>query len=356
MRLRRARVDGPGYRRRRAGAGWTYWSAEGQRITDPDVLSRISSLTIPPAWTDVWICPWPNGHIQATGVDAAGRRQYLYHPEWRARRDAAKHERVLDMARRLPEARARVTGDLGRRGYPRQRVLAVAFRLLDLGFFRVGGEAYAEEHGTYGLATMRREHVRFSGDTVIFDYLAKGSKQRVQALVDPRVRRILGGLVRRDDPSPELLAYRDGPAGRGPWRDVRSSDINDYVREVLGMPATAKDFRTWHATVLMAVGLAVSVAAPDTAVARRRAVSRAIGEVASYLGNTPTVCRSSYIDPRVIDLYEQGRTIRGALDQLGAGGGHADPATHGAVEQAVLDLLTADGEVGGGQGLRRPAR
>lgn len=291
----------------------------------------------------MWICPWDNGHIQATGVDQAGRRQYRYHPAWRQRQDAAKYDRVLAMARRLPAARARAAEDMRLPGYPKERVLAVAFRLLDLGFFRVGGEEYAEEHGTYGLATLRREHVRFEGDAVVFDYLAKGSKQRVQAVVDPQVRHILSGLVRRKDSSPELLAYREGRNARGPWRDVRSPDINDYVREALGMPATAKDFRTWHATVLMAVGLAVSVAAVPKPTAQRRAISRAVQEVATYLGNTPAVCRASYIDPRVIGRYEEGRTIRAVLDQLGSGS-HADPATHGAIEQAVLDLLT-DGEI-----------
>jgi DNA topoisomerase IB len=304
-------------------------------VDDPVTLERIAALVIPPAWTDVWICTDPRGHIQALGTDAAGRRQYRYHDDWRVQRDAEKHERVLDFARRLPKARERVAEHLGQRGLTRDRVLAAAFRLLDLGFFGVGGESYAESNGTYGLATMRRRHVSVTGDLVVFDYVAKSGKKRVQAVVDESVRKVVVSLLRRDDPSKELLAYKD----RDGWHDVTSADINAYLREVLGEEVSAKDFRTWHATVLTAVGLAVSTQAPTSASARKRAVSRVITEVSEYLGNTPTVCRSSYIDPRIIDLYDDGSTIASALDRLGADADFGQPATHGRIEAAVLRLL-----------------
>ena len=339
-RLRRVDCASPGIARVKRGRGYSYRWADGRKVDDPAILQRIADLVIPPAWTDVWICPHPRGHIQAVGTDAAGRRQYRYHDEWRVQRDAEKHERVLDFARRLPMARERVHDHLGRRGLTKQRVLAAAFRLLDLGFFRIGGESYAEANGSYGLATMRREHVTVTGELVIFDYFAKSGKHRVQAIVDDSVRAVVRALLKRDDPSEELLAYRD----RDGWHDITSADINAYLREVVGEEVSAKDFRTWHATVLTAVGLAVSTRAPTSESARKRAVSRVVTEVASYLGNTPAVCRSSYIDPRVIDLYDDGTTIAGALERLGADADFGQPATHGQIEAAVLRLL------------RRPAR
>ena len=336
-RLRRSDCGGPGIKRVRRGKGFSYQSADGARVTDRETLTRIRELAIPPAWEDVWICPWPTGHIQALGTDAAGRRQYRYHDDWRLQRDAEKHERVLTFARRLPLARANVQAHLSQRGLTRQRVLAAAFRLLDLGFFRVGGESYAEDNGTYGLATMRRKHVTVEGDVVIFDYIAKSGKQRVQSVVDPNVRKVVKALLTRDGGGKELLAYKE----KGVWRDITSADINDYLREVVGADVSAKDFRTWHATVLMAVGLAVSTGAPTSPTARKRAVSRAVSEVAEYLGNTPAVCRSSYIDPRVIDLYDDGVTVARSLEALGADADFGQPATHGEVEAAVLRLLRA---------------
>jgi DNA topoisomerase I len=336
VRLRRSDCAGPGIRRVRRGRGFSYRYADGSPVLEDDVLERITALVLPPAWQDVWICPWPNGHIQAIGTDAAGRRQYRYHDEWRTRRDAEKHERVLAFARRLPAARRRVAEHLGERGYTRDRVLATAFRLLDLGFFRVGSEEYAEENNTYGLATIRRDHVTVRGDTVVFEYLAKGNKERLQSVVDPTVRAVVRGLLRRDDDAPELLAYRAG----GRWRDVKSGDVNDYIRQVVGADVSAKDFRTWHATVLMAVGLAVSEHAPASETARKRAVARAVREVSDYLGNTPAVARGSYIDPRVIDLYLDGVTVAPALERLGADADFGQPATHGLVEAAVLRMLS----------------
>ena len=338
-RLKRVDCAGPGIARVKRGRGFSYRLADGRPMTDPVVLERIAALVLPPAWTDVWICPAPNGHIQALGTDAAGRRQYRYHDDWRVQRDAEKHQRVLTFAERLPHARKQVNEHLQQRGMTRQRVLAAAFRLLDLGFFRVGSESYAEENGTFGLATIRREHVTVQGDMVVFDYIAKSGTNRVQSVVDENVRKVVIALLKRDDSEggrgDDLLAYKD----RKGWHDIDSADINAYLRQVLGAEVSAKDFRTWHATVLTAVGLAVSISAPTTEAARKRAVSRVVTEVSRYLGNTPAVCRSSYIDPRVIDLYDDGTTIASALERLGADATFGQPATHGQVEAAVLRLL-----------------
>jgi DNA topoisomerase IB len=337
MRLRRVQVRGPGLGRRRSGAGFVYLDADGGRITDPEVITRCRSLVIPPAWTDVWICPVPNGHIQAIGTDDAGRRQYLYHPAWRESRDAAKHERILDLARRLPTARRRVTMDLNLPGMPRERALAVAFRLLDLGYFRVGGETYAEHNGSYGLATLRKRHLRITKDgDLVFAYLAKSGQSRRLVLHDEALVAPLTTLRRRRGGDDELLAYRQ--CGR--WVDVTSADINEYVKERLGPDASAKDFRTWHATVLAALELALRTPDATTRTARRRAEREAVKAVAEYLGNTPAVCRASYIDSRVLDLAERGRTIDLKLAARAENPDHpAPPRTHGAVELAVLDLL-----------------
>lgn len=336
-RLRRAKVGAAGITRRRVGRGFCYFTPDGSRITDSEVLDRIAGLVIPPAWTDVWICEWPNGHIQAAGTDAAGRRQYLYHPAWREQRDREKFDRVLDFAERLPHVRERVVETLrDDTGFSRERVLATAVRLLDLGFFRIGGEQYAEENGTYGLATIRKEHVRVAPGLLTFDYPAKHGKQRVQAVADDLVWDIVAGLRRRRSGGDELLAYQD-PAGR--WVDVRSSDVNEYLRALAGLDCSAKDFRTWSATVLAAVALAVSLPSSQSPTARKRAVTRAVKEVAEYLGNTPAVCRSSYIDPRVIDLYDDGITVIDDLDALGDEAREGEMATQGAIELAVLRML-----------------
>jgi DNA topoisomerase-1 len=336
-RLRRADCSAPGVRRRRAGRGFTYVDTSGRRVTDPEVLDRIRALAIPPAWTDVWICADPRGHIQATGVDARGRKQYRYHDAWRQRRDREKFDHMLEFAQALPDLRRKVAEDLAAEGLTRERVLACATRLLDLGFFRIGTEGYAEENQTYGLATIHRRHVRLlGGSTVVFDYAAKSGKRRIQSVVDPEVYTVIETLKRRRGGKPELLAYRDG----GRWVDVKSTDINAYVKEVMGGEFTAKDFRTWNATVLAAMALAVSARA-STKTARKRAVTRAMKEVAHYLGNTPAVCRSSYIDPRIVDRFRAGETIAAAVDRLGAstGSGEGSLLTQGLVEQAVIDLL-----------------
>ena len=338
-RLRRVSCSGPGLTRRRRGKGFVYLDAAGQSVTDPVVLERIRALVIPPAWNDVWICPTPSGHIQATGMDARGRRQYRYHDVWRTQRDLAKHDRILEFASRLPAARERIRADLVGTELTRERVLACAVRLLDLGFFRIGGEQYAEENQTYGLATMHKEHVRVAADgTLTFDYTAKSGKHLHKSLAEPEVAAVIGALKRRRGGGVELLAYR-GPGGG--WVDVKSGDINAYLRRATGGDDSAKDFRTWSATVLAAIGLSVSTEVGSES-ARKRAVTRVVKEVSEKLGNTPAVCRSSYIDPRIIDLYDNGLTIRDDLEQLGADASYGEPAFQGAIEAAVLRLLRED--------------
>jgi len=335
-RLRRADLNGPGISRRRRGSGWEYFDEDGEKIGDLETLGRIRELAIPPAWRDVWICPYPNGHIQAVGLDAAGRKQYRYHERWRERRDAIKFERMTEFARALPRMRDATARHLRRRGFPRERVLACAVRLLDRGFFRIGGEEYAEENESYGLATMRKKHVTLGdGGAIVFDYPAKSGKRQVRSVVDPPVYRVVEALKGRRAGGPELLAYeRDGA-----WFDVKSDDINAYIKEATGGDFSAKDFRTWTGTVLAAVALAVSGPVARSASGRKRAMTRAIKEVAHYLGNTPAVARASYIDPRVFDRYAAGVTIGGALVELGDEAELGEPAFQGAIEAAVLDLL-----------------
>ena len=339
--LRRVSCASPGLTRRRRGKGFVYLDAVGEQVTDPVVLERIRALVIPPAWNDVWICSVASGHIQATGVDARGRRQYRYHDQWRVQRDLAKHDRILEFGSRLPGARERIRADLHGTALTRERVLACAVRLLDLGFFRIGGEQYAEENQTYGLATMHKEHVHVAADgTLTFDYTAKSGKHLHKSLAEPEVGAVIAALKRRRGGGHELLAYR---SRSGAWIDVKSGDINAYLRQASGGDDSAKDFRTWSATVLAAIGLAVSTNAESES-ARKRAVTRVVKEVSEQLGNTPAVCRSSYIDPRIIDLYDSGQTIRDDLEQLGADASYGEPAFQGAIEGAVLRLLRAPAE------------
>jgi DNA topoisomerase I len=336
-RLKRVDCSGPGIRRRRRGKGFEYLDEDGRRITEPGVIERIRELAIPPAWEDVWICPYPLGHIQATGTDAAGRKQYRYHDLWRERRDRQKFESMTSFARALPRLRRRVAKDLALDGMPREKVLACAVRLLDLGFFRIGSEDYAEENDTYGIATMQKRHVTVSGDRVAFDYEAKGGQRRLQTIGDADVAAVVRELKRRRGGGEELLAYKEGRR----WVDVKSSDINDYVKEAAGADFSAKDFRTWSGTVLAAVALAVSAPAQGGRSSRKRAKTRAIKEVGHYLGNTPTVARSSYIDPRVFDRFDGGLTIAGVLPELGDDV-ESWPDLHGEIEEGVLDLIERD--------------
>jgi DNA topoisomerase-1 len=303
-RLRRSDCRGEGIGRHRRGRGFSYRDAAGEPIGDEETLARIRELAIPPAWQEVWICLDPLGHLQATGIDDAGRKQYLYHERWQQRQAERKFETVREFAAALPRLRRAVTADLRRQGMPRERALACAVRLLDLGFFRVGGEVYAEENESFGLATVRREHVSLKAGEVVFDFPAKSGQRRVQSIRDPAARRAIETMRRRRSGPEDLLAWRD----RREWRDVRSDDVNSYIQEKIGERFSAKDFRTWHGTVLAAVELA-GEGEPASEAAAKRAISRAIGRVAEALGNTPAVCRRSYVDPRVIERFREGETI-----------------------------------------------
>jgi len=335
VRLRRSDVHGPGWRRRRSGKGFAYFDEDGRLIRD-ERLDRVRALAIPPAWRDVWICPWPNGHIQATGIDAAGRKQYRYHDQWRARRDAAKHERVLEIAQQLPDVRDAVVAALAGEGLTRERVLAAAVRLLDLGAFRVGSEQYAEDNGTYGLATLRRDHVRVRGERVFFSYTAKGGKERELEITDRPTAAVVRELLRRpEETGEELLGYW---LDDGTWHDISSGEVNGYLKEISDAEITAKDFRTWNATVLMAAALA-ETPQPATRTARKRVVKAAYQRVSETLGNTPAVCKASYVDPRVVDRFESGETVADALDQ--AADARDDRTAQRVLEAAVCRLLSA---------------
>jgi DNA topoisomerase-1 len=308
MRLRRSHPDRPGLGRRRSGRGFTYLDARGGPLKDQAAVERIKALAIPPAWKDVWISPDERGHIQATGVDAAGRTQYLYHPRWRERRDRAKFDHVLEVAERLPALRDRVRRDLTRgRGLTRDRVLAAIVALLDKGMFRVGGAQSADrdEDPSYGLSTLRPDHVRGRDGCMILEFTGKSGIEHTSAVDDGEVCAVLRALRRRRSGQDRLFAYWDPPARR--WREVSAAHINEYLRELTGEQMTAKDFRTWHGTVKAAEALD-EVGPQPTRTARKKAVAHAMREVADHLGNTPAVARASYVDPRVVEAYESGET------------------------------------------------
>jgi DNA topoisomerase I len=335
-RLRRVDCTEPGMRRVRHGRGFRYIDQRGSPATDPEMLERIAELAIPPAWEDVWICPHPRGHIQATGIDSAGRKQYLYHPRWREHRDREKFAQMERFANALPSMRKRLASDLARRGLVRERVLGCALRLLDLGFFRIGSERYAAENETYGLATLRRRHVRFERGHAVFDYRTKGAKRQRQEIADPVVLPTLRSLKRRPGRKEGLFAYRY----RREWFDMRSEEINEHLRDVTGDDFTAKDFRTWNATVLAAVELAVNDSGAATKSARKRIATAATKRVAVYLSNTPAVCRSAYIDPRVFDRFDSGETVRASLRRIVNGKEPGAFPERERIERAVLRLIS----------------
>ncbi len=334
QRLRRSDCSGPGCHRQRRGRGFVYLDDDGQRISDPEEILRIKALAIPPAWRDVWICTDPLGHLQATGVDAAGRKQYLYHPRWRELRDRQKFDHMVSFARALPRLRRRMLADLAGDELDARRVLACAVRLLDVGLFRIGSEQYADEDGGVGLATVSKRNVRIDNGEVVFDYLGKAGIRRVQAVQDPLSQDVVRALKRRRSGGDQLLAYRHGRR----WHKVRSDQISEYLKAQIGEEYSAKDFRTWNATVFAAVSLAADGRDAGTQRARRRAIDGAVRGVSEVLGNTPTVARRSYIDPRVFDRYLSGWTIGGAVDRLGALDG-PDDRRRARLEKAVLDLL-----------------
>jgi DNA topoisomerase-1 len=331
-RTRRSSPDQPGWTRRRAGKGFVYLDEAGNRLPEEDA-QRVRDLVIPPAWTDVWVCPWPNGHLQAVGTDDAGRRQYLYHPDWRAKRDAEKFDRMLTFGKAMTRARELVLADLGREGMPLERACAAAVRLLDLGYFRIGNDVYADENGSFGLTTLERRHVRRRQDRLVFAFVGKSGVEHRIEIDDAVVIEAIDIMRRRRGQDLRLLSYKEGRS----WRAVLPALVNEYVRASTGMEATAKDFRTWHATVLAAAALAETPEHGETAASRKRAVSGAMTEVASFLGNTPTLARSAYVDPRVIEAYEEGRTIAGTTRRT-----HDTPdARQAALERATLRLLTS---------------
>ncbi|HSF34937.1 MAG TPA: DNA topoisomerase IB [Nocardioides sp.] len=329
-RLRRTFPDQPGWTRRRSGKGFTYLDEHGDRL-DADQVQRCKDLVIPPAWKDVWITPYPNGHLQAVGTDDAGRRQYLYHPHWRASRDAAKFDRILGFGKALSKARERVLADIGADGMTQERACAVAVRLLDLGYFRIGNDVYTDTNGSFGLTTMLREHVSRHQGGLRFCFVGKSGVEHCIDIDDTAAVGALDVMRRRRGGGDRLLAWKDGRT----WRDLSSADVNDYIRGCFGIEATAKDFRTWHATVIAASALAETDEPGKTKASRKRAVSAAMKEVSDFLGNTPTLARTSYVDPRVVEAYERGRTIkvRGKYD--------TDDARQAALERAVLKLLAA---------------
>ncbi len=344
-RLRRADCSAPGLRRLRRGKGFTYLSEDRGRIGDAETISRIKELAIPPAWNEVWICADPLGHLQATGIDAAGRKQYLYHERWRELRDREKFDRMVRFAAALPRLRRRVHTDLELPKPSRERVLACAARLLDVGLFRIGGEQYAQDGGGLGLATIRKQHVTLKNGSIVFDYPAKSGVRRLHAIDDPRCAALIGTLKRRRGPrgseaDAQLLAYREGWR----WVSVHSDDVNGYLKAQMGGDFSAKDFRTWNATMLAAVSVAADGSDAQTKTARRRAINGAVRGVADVLGNTPAVARRAYIDPRVFDRFQSGWTIAGALEQIG----NLDTIVQdrdrarSRLEHAVLDLLAGE--------------
>lgn len=336
MRLRRADTDKPGITRRRRGTGWSFIGPDGAPV-DAETRERVAQLAIPPAWKDVWICPHPNGHIQAVGTDDAGRRQYLYHSQWRLEQDEAKHDRVLRLAKRLPKIRTQLEQDLRLPGLARDRVLATGLRMLDHGVLRVGGEQYEREHGTRGVATLERSGVRVNGGTVVCELVAKGGTDRIVAICDPPLATAITAIRRGRSGSTRLLVWRDAKG----YHEVHADDLNERFKQLAGEDFTVKDLRTWQATVVAAVELAM-VELPRKKTALRRVEKQAMTQVAEHLGNTPTIARSSYVDPRVVEDFEQDRTIERTVDRAGIEDldDLNDPETRAAVERAVVRLLT----------------
>jgi len=307
-RLRRSNLTKPGFTRQKKGRGFSY---SGTGLLESD-RARIDDLAIPPAWTDVWIAPHPNSHIQATGVDTAGRRQYIYHAQWREAKDKAKFDRALDLAAALPAARRRVTVDLRGEGSTRDRALAAAFRMLDTGSLRIGSERYAETNGSHGLSTLLCAHARVSGDTIALSFPAKSGHAWSSEIRDADLAAFIASLKRRG-PNARLLAWKD----EGEWHPLAAEEINDYVREVTGGQFTAKDFRTLRGTIAAAESLAKR-GAERTRTGRQRALAQAMRDAADALGNTPAIAKKSYVDPRIVKLYRRGKTIN-----VGSGTGDA---------------------------------
>lgn len=302
--LRYVSDSSPGYKRRRSGTSFTYHDKDGKRITDPTVVKRIKSIGIPPAYESVWICPSPNGHIQATGLDARGRKQYRYHPKWRELRDQTKYERILQFAAKLPTLRRRISIDMRRKALPRQKVLATATSLLDKTLIRVGNHEYAAANKSFGLTTLRRKHAAIRNGALRLEFTGKSGKQWNLRITDKRII----GIVKRcaEIPGHHLFKYIDDD---GRACTISSGDVNGYIKDVMDEDFTAKDFRTWAGTVLAAAALAKSDC-DDTPAQTKRNVTAAIEAVARQLGNTPAICRKCYVHPEILDAYTSGDLVK----------------------------------------------
>jgi len=293
----------PGIRRRKAGKGFTYTRADGSKLCEPDVQKRIRALAIPPAWSDVWICPWADGHIQATGRDAKGRKQYRYHARFREVREGTKYEHVVAFAIALPSIREKVHEHMALRGLPREKVLATVVHLLESTLIRVGNDDYAKQNNSYGLTTLKNRHVAVGGNEVRFRFTGKSGKQWSLRVRDRRIAKIIKAC--QELPGQELIQYVDE---EGNCRDVTSTDVNDYLREIAGKDITAKDFRTWAGTVLAAMALN-ELESFDSAAQAKRNLRAAIEKVSAQLGNTPTICRKCYVHPEVLNSYMDGNLV-----------------------------------------------
>ncbi|MEO8439450.1 MAG: DNA topoisomerase IB [Spartobacteria bacterium] len=303
--LRYVSDEKPGYTRKRRGKKFIYFDTEGKEIRDEARVLRINRLAIPPAYTEVWICPSPNGHLQATGRDDRGRKQYRYHERWREERDENKYEKMVIFAQCLPKIRRRINKDLKQRGLPREKVLATVVQLLERTFIRVGNEEYAKENKSFGLTTMRNRHVAVRGDTVRFRFRGKSGREHDIDTEDPRVAKIVKKL--QELPGQEVFQYLDDEGKR---HQVTSEEVNEYLREITGEEFTAKDFRTWAGTVMAAMALQAQKAFENRSQAKQN-VKAAIGAVAKMLGNTPAVCRKCYVHPAVFETYLDGSLIEG---------------------------------------------
>lgn len=319
-RLRRSDCNKPGYTRRRHGKGFSYRNQQGEPL-EPDELERIKELVIPPAWREVWISPYPNGHIQAVGTDDAGRRQYIYHTAWREKKDREKFDRALEFGERLPGARRVITQHLRSNGSGKERAFAAALRIVDSGALRIGSAQYAAENGSFGVTTLRVEHVTLSGPVITMRFPGKSGQQWDTTIEDQDLAAALRPMVRREN-ADTMLAYR---AADESWHSIDASQLNEFLRQVTGGGFTAKDFRTWQATVVASMELARMDLKATSRTARQKAVAATMRSVAEHLGNTPAIARSSYVDPRVVDRFMSGEVI--------------PVASYSASEKAVRELL-----------------
>jgi DNA topoisomerase-1 len=326
--LRYVSDDQPGYTRKRRGKKFVYFDTEGKEIRDENRILRLNRLAVPPAYTDVWICPSPNGHLQATGRDDRGRKQYRYHERWRAERDENKYEKMVVFGHTLPKIRRRLARDLKRRGLPREKVIATVVQLLEKTFIRVGNEEYAKENKSFGLTTLRNRHVKVRGATVRFRFRGKSGQEHDIGTEDRRIARIIKTL--QDLPGQEIFQYLDEEGER---HAVTSDDVNEYLREITGEDFTAKDFRTWAGTVMAAMALQHQAAFENKSQAKKN-IRDAISAVAKVLGNTPAVCRKCYVHPAVLESYLDGNLIEGLKQR-----------TEETLEQSLADLRSEEAGV-----------